>query len=235
EKTLYTFNDLNLRANKLARVLLNEGISKGDRIAVFSTNKLECIDLFLATGKIGAILVPFNIRLSTPELEYLIKKTSPSIFFYEPRLEEKALEIKNLNLIKKNVVMGNRAILDDASTQKLTEKVSSSKVERPIINFEDPHLILFTGGTTGLPKGAIIPHRLIFWNSVNTILSWSLTPEDIQPLLFPLFHTGGWNVLLVPFYHLGAKTILMGDFDPEETIKVIKREKSTIVIGVPTM
>ena len=235
EKNLYTFKDLNLRANKLARVLLNEGISKGDRVAMFSTNRIESLDLFLATGKIGAILVPFNVRLSIRELEYLIKKTSPSIFFYEPMLEEKALEIKNLNLIKKNLVMGNKAILNDTTTQKLTEKISNSKVERPIINFEDPHLILFTGGTTGLPKGAVIPHRLIFWNSVNTILSWNLTPEDIQPLLFPLFHTGGWNVLLVPFYHLGAKTILMGDFHPEETIKVIEREKSTIVVGVPTM
>jgi fatty-acyl-CoA synthase len=235
EKNLYTFNDLNLRANRLARVLLNEGISKGDRVAMFSTNRIECVDLFLATGKIGAILVPFNVRLSIRELEYLIKKTSPSIFFYEPRLEEKALEVKEMNLIKKNAVMGNISILDDDTTQKMTEKVSSSKVERPTINFEDPHLILFTGGTTGLPKGAVIPHRLIFWNSVNTILSWSLTSEDVQPLLFPLFHTGGWNVLFVPFYHLGAKTILMGDFDPEETIRVIEREKSTIVIGVPTM
>ena len=235
EKNLYTFNDLNIRANRLARVLLNEGISKGDRVAMFSTNRIECIDLFLATAKIGAILVPFNVRLSIRELEYLIKKTSPSIFFYEPRLEEKVLEVKEMNLIKKNIVMGNLSILNDDTTQKMTEKVSSSKVERPSINFEDPHLILFTGGTTGLPKGAVIPHRLIFWNSVNTILSWSLTPEDIQPLLFPLFHTGGWNVLLIPFYHLGAKTILMGDFDPVETIKVIERDKSTIVIGVPTM
>ena len=235
KKNLYTFNDLNLRANRLARVLLNEGISKGDRVAMFSTNRIECVDLFLATGKIGAILVPFNVRLSIRELEYLIKKTSPSIFFYEPRLEEKALEVKEMNLIKRNVVMGDITILNDDATQNMTEKVSNSKVERPTINLEDPHLILFTGGTTGLPKGAVIPHRLIFWNSVNTILSWSLTPEDIQPLLFPLFHTGGWNVLLVPFYHLGAKTILMGDFDPEKTIKVIEHEKSTIVIGVPTM
>ncbi|MCK4287199.1 MAG: AMP-binding protein, partial [Candidatus Lokiarchaeota archaeon] len=78
EKNLYTFKDLNLRANKLARVLLNEGISKGDRVAMFSTNRIESLDLFLATGKIGAILVPFNVRLSIRELEYLIKKTSPS-------------------------------------------------------------------------------------------------------------------------------------------------------------
>ena len=235
EKNVYTYKELDLRANKLARVLMDNGISKGDRVAMFSTNRIECIDLFLATAKIGAILVPFNVRLSIQELDYLINKTKPSIFFYEPKLKTQTIEIKDKNLVSKYVVMGIKSILSDPSSQDLTQKVSNTPIERPIINFEDPHLILFTGGTTGLPKGATIPHRLIFWNSVNTILSWSLRSEDIQPLLFPLFHTGGWNVLLVPFYHLGAKTILMGDFNPKVTIEVIEREKSTIVIGVPTM
>jgi len=235
EKKTYTYEELDFRANKLARVLMDHGISKGDRVAMFSTNRIECIDLFLATGKIGAILVPFNVRLSIQELDYLIKKTGPSIFFYEPKLKSQTIEIKDKNLVSKYVVMGEKSVLSDPSSHNLTQKVSNMPLERPIINFEDPHLILFTGGTTGLPKGATLPHRLIFWNSVNTILSWSLRPDDIQPLLFPLFHTGGWNVLLVPFYHLGAKTILMGDFNPEETIGVIEREKSTIVIGVPTM
>ena len=235
EKKIYTYKELDIRANQLARVLLDHGISKGDRIAVFSTNRIECIDLFLATGKIGGILVPFNVRLSIQELEYLIKKTNPSIFFYDPKLESQAIDIKSKNLIANNIVMGEKSIQSDPTTQQLMTKVSKSEVEKPIINFEDPHLILFTGGTTGLPKGAVLSHRLIFWNSVNTIVSWSLNSDDIQPLLFPLFHTGGWNVLLVPFYHLGAKTILMGDFNPEETLKIIDKESCTIVIGVPTM
>jgi fatty-acyl-CoA synthase len=235
EKKTYTYKELDFRANRIARVLLDQGISKGDRVAMFSTNRIECVDLFLATGKIGAILLPFNIRLSIQELDYLIKKTGPSIFFYDPKLESQTIEIKDKNLVSTYVVMGEKSLLGDPSSNDLTLKVSNTPIERPVINFEDPHLILFTGGTTGLPKGATLPHRLIFWNSINTILSWSLRPDDIQPLLFPLFHTGGWNVLLVPFYHLGAKTILMGDFNPEETIKIIEQEKATIVIGVPTM
>ncbi len=235
EKKRYTYNELNIRANHLAQVLQNKGISKGDRIAMFSTNRIECIDLFLATGKIGAILVPFNIRLSVQELEYLIKKTKPSLLFYDPGLESLTNYIKETNLIAENIVMGNRPIQNDPASQMLMNDVSKSIFKKPTIKFEDPHLILFTGGTTGLPKGAILSHRMIYWNSVNTILSWSLNSNDIQPLLFPLFHTGGWNVLLVPFYHLGAKTILMGDFNPEETLKVIEQEKCTIVIGVPTM
>ncbi|MFX1406699.1 MAG: AMP-binding protein [Promethearchaeota archaeon] len=231
----YSFNDLNLRANKLARVLLNKGISKGDRVAMFSTNRIECVDLFLATGKIGAIFVPFNVRLSPVETENLIKKTKPSIFFYEPKLESIISEIKKKGIIEENIGMGQTSLNNDPTTELLMKKVSNTDIDRPKLNIEDPYLILFTGGTTGLPKGAILPHRLLYWNSINTILSWSLEPNDVQPLLFPLFHTGGWNVLLVPFFHLGAKTILMGDFNPEETIEVIEKEKCTIVIGVPTM
>jgi len=231
----YTYDDLNHRANQLARVLMNEGISKGDRVAMFSTNRIDCLDLFLATGKLGAILVPFNIRLSLKELDYLIKKTSPSIFFYEEKLLEKVTEIKDLQLVTKNMVMGEKSPNEDPPAANLMKKVSISNVERPNLNLEDPHLILFTGGTTGLPKGALLPHRLILWNSINTIISWGLNSGDVQPLMFPLFHTGGWNVLIVPFYHLGAKSILMGDFDPVETIKIIDEEKCSIVIGVPTM
>ncbi len=234
-KKRYTYNELNVRAKQLAQVLLNKGITKGDRIAMLSTNRIECIDLFLATGKIGAILVPFNIRLSVQELEYLIKKTKPSLLFYDSGLESQTNDIKEKNLIDDNIVMGKRSIQNDPSSQILMNEVSESIFKKPTIKFEDPHLILFTGGTTGLPKGAILSHRMIYWNSVNTILSWSLNSDDVQPLLFPLFHTGGWNVLLVPFYHLGAKTILMGEFNPEETLNVIEQEKCTIVIGVPTM
>jgi len=235
EKKEYTYKELNFRANKLARILLDHGVSKGDRVALFSTNRIECLDLFLATGKIGAILVPFNVRLTIQELQYLIIKTKPSILFYDSKLESQAKEIKSKDLISKNIVVGGKSIQNDPALQHLMTKASKSEIDKPIINFEDPHLILFTGGTTGLPKGAVLSHRLIFWNSFNTILSWHLNSEDVQPLLFPLFHTGGWNVLLVPFYHIGAMTILMGDFNPEETLRIIEEKNCTIVIGVPTM
>ncbi|MFW9997722.1 MAG: long-chain fatty acid--CoA ligase [Candidatus Odinarchaeota archaeon] len=235
ENKRYTYAELDQRANQLARVLLDMGISKGDRVAQFSKNRMDCIDLFLATGKIGAIHVPLNIRLATQELEYLIKKTKPSVLFHDPDLLSSTREIKKAAPVAKYVVMGEKPAGDDPASRQLMEKAPNTAVERSIINFDDPHLILFTGGTTGLPKGAILSHRLVFWNSVNTIISWSLQPDDVQPLLFPLFHTGGWNVLLVPFIHLGAKTVLMGDFDPDETIRVIEKERCTIVIGVPTI
>jgi fatty-acyl-CoA synthase len=235
EKQKYSFLDMNIRANQLARLLLEIGISKGDRIAMFSKNRLDCIDLLFATGKIGAILVPLNIRLTIQELKYLIEQTNPSLLVYDPDLIDKVSEIKNTCELDGYMVMGYQSFDGDRASRQSMGGYSGLDVRRPQIEFDDPSLILFTGGTTGLPKGAILSHRLIFWNSMNTILSWGLQPDDIQPLLFPLFHTGGWNVLLLPCYYQGSTTILMGDFDPDETLQIIEDERCTIVIGVPTM
>ncbi len=231
----YTFQEMDDRANQVARILLDSGVQKGDRVGVYSKNRFDFLDILFACGKIGAILTPFNIRLTTPETEYLLKKTKPSMVIYDPNMRTQFEEVRPLLEKQPVVVMGSKKIDSDPDFHSLMTKKSSSAVERPSITMDDPYLIVFTGGTTGLPKGAVLSHGLVFWNSVNTIVSWGLRPDDIQPLLFPLFHTGGINVLLVPFFHLGASSIIMGDFDPEETLRVIEREKCSIVVGVPTI
>jgi fatty-acyl-CoA synthase len=234
-KKRYTFGEMEERAVRLSHVLLERGVSKGDRVAAYAKNRLEMLDLFFACGKIGAIMVPFNVRLAKREVDYLIGKTDPMMMIYDPDIANQFNEIRRGLGDRDLLVMGDTPIEDDPSMAQLMMEASTDSVECPELVFEDPHLIVFTGGTTGLPKGAVLSHRGIYWNSVNTIVSWGLRPDDVQPLLFPLFHTGGWNVLLVPFYHLGAKTVLMGDFNPAETLRVIEEEESTIVIGVPTM
>ncbi len=235
QKKRYTFKEMDVRANQAARLLLDSGVQKGDRVGIYSKNRFEFLDILFACGKIGAIVTPFNIRLTTREIEYLLKKTNPSVLFYDPNLRSQFGELRPHLSKKQLVVMGNKKLDGDSDLKSLMTKKASGAVERPSITMDDPYLIVFTGGTTGLPKGAILSHGLAFWNSVNTITSWSLRPDDIQPLLFPLFHTGGINVLIIPLYHLGGLSIIMGDFDPEETLRVIEKERCTIVIGVPTM
>ncbi|MFX1561545.1 MAG: long-chain fatty acid--CoA ligase [Promethearchaeota archaeon] len=231
----YTFEAIDKRANQVARILLDSGVQKGNRIGVYSKNRFDFLDILFACGKIGAILTPFNTRLTTPEIEYLLKKTTPSMIFYDPDLGVQFGELRPFLKKQDVIVMGNRKSDSEADLKSLMSSKSSSAVERPALTLDDPYLIVFTGGTTGLPKGAVLSHGLVFWNSVNTIVSWGLRPDDIQPLLFPLFHTGGINVLLVPFIHLGAKSIIMGDFNVDETLRVIVDENCTLVIAVPTM
>ncbi|MHA1960623.1 MAG: acyl-CoA synthetase [Candidatus Thorarchaeota archaeon] len=235
KKKRYTFETMEKRANQTARLLLDSGAQKGDRIGIYSKNRFDFLDILFACGKIGAILTPFNTRLTTSEIEYLIGKTDPAMFFYDPVLGAQFGELRPL-LEKQHVfVLGDKKFDSDPDVHSRMTSKSSSAVERPSITLDDPYLIVFTGGTTGLPKGAVLSHGLVFWNSVNTIASWGLRPDDIQPLLFPLFHTGGINVLLIPFYHLGAKSIIMGDFDVDVTLEVIEDEKCSIVVGVPAM
>ena len=231
----YTFETMDMRANQVARILLDGGVRKGDRVGVYAKNRFDFLDILFACGKLGAILTPFNIRLTTPEVEYLLKKTNPTMVFYDPDLEKPFGEIRPFLEEKPVIVMGDRKSESDTDLSSLMKKQSSYSVERPSLTLDDSFLIVFTGGTTGLPKGAVLSHGLVFWNSVNTITSWGLRPDDIQPLLFPLFHTGGINVLLVPFFHTGATSIIMGDFNVDATLDVIENEKSTIVVGVPTM
>lgn len=99
---------------------------------------------------------------------------------------------------------------------------------------EDPCMILYTSGTTGFPKGAVISYRMIFWNSVNTGLRLNLTQNDVVLTFLPLFHTGGWNVLTTPCLHRGAKVVLMRKFEADLVLRLSESEKVTVLFGVPT-
>jgi len=96
-------------------------------------------------------------------------------------------------------------------------------------------MILYTAGTTGLSKGAIITHKMLFWNSINTSLRLDLTSQDHTQSFSPFFHTGGWNVLFTPFVHHGASHTLLTKFDPDLILQLMEKEKTTILFGVPTM
>ena len=99
----------------------------------------------------------------------------------------------------------------------------------------DPCLIIYTGGTTGKPKGVVLTHGNLFWNSVNTILSWGLSSTDVTLTYMPLFHTGGINALSLPLLHCGGTVVIGREFNTEKTIRIINKEKCTIVLMVPTM
>jgi fatty-acyl-CoA synthase len=104
----------------------------------------------------------------------------------------------------------------------------------PEPGFDAPCMILYTSGTTGAPKGAVLTNRSIFWNSVNTALRLNLTEDDRTAIFAPLFHTGGWHVLTTPILHHGG-TILLTDFDPGRVLRLCDERGLTILFGVPTM
>ena len=105
----------------------------------------------------------------------------------------------------------------------------------PPLDDESPYCILYTSGTTGKPKGAVLPHRQILWNCINTVVSWGLSENDVSPVLTPLFHAGGLFAFLTPLLYAGGRIILAEGFDAEQSLRVIQDEGCTVILGVPTL
>jgi fatty-acyl-CoA synthase len=233
----YTYGDLDARADRLANCLRDTfGVRKGDRVAFLSRNRIELIDAYYATGKLGAILVPYNARLSPPELGQLVESETPKVFFFEDIFTPLADSVAKSGKVEHFVVLpngecdGKYPIYD-----KLLQNAPATPVSCGELDMEDIHLIIHTGGTTGLPKGGLLSHRCLLFNAFNEICSWGLSHTDSAVIVLPLFHTGGWNLLTLPLLHVGGKIFISKQFDPAQTLQIIEREKTTLLFGAATI
>lgn len=232
----YTFAELNVRANRAANFLRERfGVRKGDRVSILAQNSLAYLDLLFGLGKIGAIFAPLNWRLTAHELVYIVNDLQPRVLVcgpeYGPVLEEMRGEIK----VGHYISLEGAEIAGAPDYAGLLEQAKGSEPERPPLEADDAYCILYTSGTTGKPKGAVLPHRQVLWNAINTVVSWGLSENDVSPILTPMFHSGGLFVFLVPLFYAGGRIVLARSFDPEESLKVIVEEKCTVILGVPTL
>jgi fatty-acyl-CoA synthase len=231
----YTYGELYYLSCKIAAHLQNHfEIKPGDRIAVLSTNELEYVPLFFAAQRLGAILVPINFRLTSREIDHILEDSGASVLVAQTAFQE---TVENLN--PKNVPDKRWPIesLQSSCREFLVNRSKESAGNWEFEfrgEFESPAMILYTSGTTGAPKGAIITPKMMFWNSINTGLRLNLTQNDVNVSFLPFFHTGGWNVLVTPLLHRGAKLIIAKKFEAESILDLCEKEKVTILFGVPT-
>ena len=241
----YTFADLENRANRLANYLVKEfDLEKRERLAFISRNRIEMFDAFFAAGKTGSIFVPYNIRLSVEELAELIRQEKPRFLFYEEDLQDKVSRLRKKVEIEQCFILNNKINQNNSkSTENVSKDINYDEIEsyeeRSIhqisLHLEDIHLLMHTGGTTGMPKGAKISHRAVLYNSLNEIITWNIDHTDSTHLLLPLFHTGGWNLLTLPLLQTGGRVYINRQFDPSLTLKIIEEKEITLVFGAATI
>lgn len=220
----FTYSALFQRVCTFAQHLKQKyNLQKEDRVLAICKNDIEYIALFFACQRLGVILVPVNFRFKSSEIEFVIKDSSPKLVIFDNEFEATISEIEHLSLQKVS--------FDDLNRE-------SYQVKTKFLDFlsepNSPAMILYTSGTTGFPKGAVISQQMIFWNSVNTSLRLNITSSDKTVIFLPLFHTGGWNVLTTPFLHHGAEITLIKKFDADLVLELCEKHKSTILFGVPT-
>jgi fatty-acyl-CoA synthase len=228
-----TFRDANRRANKLANWLRSQGIEKGDRVAILARDGYEHLDVFFACSKIGAIHTALNWRLHWQELLEIFNDTTPKILIYSDDFKENLAQLVSHFPLTTLHLDGN-GIAGSLPFESTLQAASDSAVTCPNLEAEDIAALIFTGGTTGLPKAAEISHRMIAWNTLNTVIH-DVTHNDIYMNVFPMFHTGGLFVYTLPQVIFGGTTIFIPQFDPAQVLTLLEREHVTIFAAVPTM
>ncbi|WP_217588180.1 acyl-CoA synthetase [Lentibacillus saliphilus] len=220
----WTYDQLYERANKLASYFTHIGVQKGDRVALLAPNHISYFDFTFAAMTIGAVFVPLNWRLTNTELNDIICDCNPKMIGVDSSLHQKLPQLDE-EIVLLDII--DHTYIDTIKTYEQREAV--------LIQENDPFIIIYTGGTTGIPKGVVLSHRTILWNAINTIISWGLSDEDTTLTTLPMFHTGGLNVFSLPLILVGGKVVLTADFEAEKAVEDLIAFKCTTALFVPTM
>lgn len=227
----YTYAQMDERANRVGTWLTETlGVEKGDPVAFIARNRIEAIDLYLAAGKCGFILAPLSYRLSKRELDDLLARIQPKVFFYEDFFADLAESLALPSSVRESVQVS------DSGSRYQSEVLAAEPrpVNRPLA-LNDPFLYIHTGGTTATPKICVVPHRQMLWNSFDLVITSGGAMGQARELLtFPLFHVGGWNTF-TPIYHSGGYQVLLRQFDPELVLELLEREQITHFGAVEAM
>ena len=237
-----TYRELHGRSSRTASWLQSLGIEKGDRVAVMLTNSPEFIEMFLACARLGAIFVPINYRVTGRELNHPITNARPRVFVFDQSYLEM---IESLGLENQLPPMLLAVVGDTPPPGKMryyNRETEAFEGEQPFISRslgpsdpEEPQVIMYTSGTTGSPKGAVLSHRKTFFNCLNAEIFFKLNFDDIMLIVLPLFHSGGLFIQAAPTLYKGATILLHPKFDPFSVYRDIEKYRVSKFLGVPTV
>ncbi len=233
-----TYGELDQRAARAALALRALGIAPGDRVAILAHNRVEFLDLFFAAGKGACVLVPLGTRLTAHEIAPILADCAARALLYDGAFAETVSSLRSraeTAAIEHWIALDEPAAPADPRLAALAAGAATAGFAAARRDGEDLYCLLYTSGTTGRPKGVMIPHRQVAWNGYNTVACWQLTAADISPIFTPLYHAGGLMAFLVPIFTIGGTIVLHRTFDAAEIWRTVERERCTVVLGVPTI
>ena len=233
-----TYPELADRIDRLASALRDRGIGEGDRVAYLANNHPSFVEAFFATALLGGIFVPLNTRLSAAELAFQIGDCGAELLVSGASLEDRAAEATAELRIHRIVVTdpeaGLTSVPDDAEEYERLLALASPLGPTPRVTLDDPALILYTSGTTGKPKGAVLTHGNITWNCFNALVDYGFQRDERALLISPLFHVAALDMGAMPTFLMGGTLLLQERFVPGEALQAIDELKATFISGVPT-
>lgn len=232
EGTTYSYAELAERIETTACMLKWQlGVGRGDRVAHLGYNSPEFLMLFFACARLGAMLVPLNWRLAVPEHLYILQNASVKALFIEQAFTDRIKPTEEL-LPHCQIIGLDFESSQGQSFESLVRQATGDSYN-PHISLDTPLLIVYTSGTTGRPKGAVLTQNAIQWNAINSSHLHDMSSQDHILTVLPLFHVGGLNNQTTPAFHCGATVTLHRRFQPDETLQAISHDKPTLTCLVP--
>jgi malonyl-CoA/methylmalonyl-CoA synthetase len=220
---LFTYEDYWSLSGRIANTLAAQSVRAGDRVAVQITKSVEALAIFLACARLGAIFLPLNTAYTTTEVDYFVKDAEPSLFICEPAKFEALLKISSAVLT-----------LDDQSGGSLVELLQSQPdvfADAKTV-WDDAIALLYTSGTTGKSKGALLTHGNLASNALTLIEAWGFSAQDVLIHALPIYHTHGLFTATNTVLLSGGSLLFRRKFDVGDVISLFPR--ATSLMGVPT-
>jgi len=234
------YREIDLRANKLANAMHGLGVSKGDRVAILMMNGVEYFESFTGLAKIGAVVVPLNWRLLADELSYILKDSGATTLIYGSDFSETVCDLNGRGGGGTDIVNwvefcdeGHERDLFSTGYNDLTNRASDVAPEITAGD-DDDVFIMYTSGTTGLPKGALHTHNTMTWALITISTTAEFRYKDRFAIALPMYHVGALLPAVVTVY-IGGTCIMLRQFDPKLMWEVTEQEKLTTNLAVPAM
>ncbi|MEO3932694.1 AMP-binding protein [Micrococcaceae bacterium Sec7.4] len=229
-----SYGELERRAAGLAAGLTAAGYATGDRIATLTGNSSDHVVVFFACAKAGLVLVPLSWRLSPKELATQLELADPQLLLVEDELDSLAAGASTLLAHRpRTAALGPGGI--EKSVPAPTRTVAGGRHEvRREVRDDDPLLMIFTSGTEGASKAAVLTHANCFWTNLSLSRTLDLGSTDVVLAVLPQFHVGGWNIQPLLAWWTGATVVLERGFEPGRVLQLIAERRVSMLMGVPT-
>ncbi|MFC4003715.1 long-chain fatty acid--CoA ligase [Prauserella oleivorans] len=230
DRTL-TYREFAARVTRAANGLRKLGVGRGDRVAYVGANHPAFLEAFFAAGTLGAVFVPLNMRLAGREIAALAGDCGAAVLVHDTGRAAHAGEASAASGVR-TLQVGTEpgedewnAFVDAGEDTAIDEDVS----------LDDPCLIMYTSGTTGMPKGAVLTHGNLTWNAMDVVVDVDLRSDEVSLVVAPLFHAAALSMNCLPIMLKGGTVVLVDAFDPERTLDIVQRYRITHLHGVPTI
>jgi fatty-acyl-CoA synthase len=238
-----TYAELNASCNRVAHALRRRGVRPGERVAVLARNCPEYVWLYFALAKLGAVLVPVNFWYRSGEIEYTLRQSGSTTFLFDRRHAAQAHEaLAGYGGVRRVLTWGDpppgaASGAPGEEPQDLLDLIADAPAAEPesAVGAETAHIILYTSGTTGFPKGATFSQGAHYLHALAWALMTGQHAEDVGLLVYPLFHTGGPDCILLPHFLVGGTVVLLDGAEPLAMLAAIATHRATNVFCVPTV